>query len=154
MTAVEKLEQEAFDQKVSVDYVKFKSDHLHGLYIDGSIAIHSSLNTAQTADTLAEELEHHYTSYGNILNQHNTLCRKQEHLARLRAYDRRIGLSGIIEGYRKHCHNLHELSECLEVSEEFLQEALECYRAKYGCYTEQDGYVIMFEPHLMVMEKL
>ena len=27
MTAVEKLEQEAFDQKVSVDYVKFKSDH-------------------------------------------------------------------------------------------------------------------------------
>lgn len=154
MTAVEKLEQEAFDQKVSVDYVKFKSDHLHGLYIDGSIAIHSSLNTAQTADTLAKELEHHYTSYGNILNQHDTLCRKQEHLARLRAYDRRIGLSGIIEGYRKHCHNLHELSECLEVSEEFLQEALECYRAKYGCYTEQDGYVIMFEPHLMVMEKL
>lgn len=154
MTAVEKLEQEAFDQKVSVDYVKFKSDHLHGLYIDGSIAIHSSLNTAQTADTLAEELEHHYTSYGNILNQHDTLCRKQEHLARLRAYDRRIGLSGIILGYRNHCHNLHELSEYLEVSEEFLQEALECYRAKYGCYTEQDAYVIMFEPHLMVMEKL
>lgn len=154
MTAVEELEQEAYDQNIPVDYVKFKSDHLHGLYIDGSIAIHSGLNAAQTADTLAEELEHHYTSYGNILNQHDTVCRKQEHLARLRAYDRRVGLSGIICGYRNHCHNLHELAECLEVSEEFLNEALECYREKYGCYTELDGYVIMFEPHLAVVEKL
>lgn len=43
MTAVEELEQEAYDQNIPVDYVKFKSDHLHGLYIDGSIAIHSGL---------------------------------------------------------------------------------------------------------------
>ena len=47
MTAVEELEQEAYDQNIPVDYVKFKSDHLHGLYIDGSIAIHSGLNAAQ-----------------------------------------------------------------------------------------------------------
>lgn len=46
MTAVEELEQEAYDQNIPVDYVKFKSDHLHGLYIDGSIAIHSGLSTA------------------------------------------------------------------------------------------------------------
>lgn len=32
--------------------------------------------------------------------------------------------------------------------------ALKCYREKYGCYTELDGYVIMFEPHLAVMEKI
>ena len=118
VTVAEELEQEAFDQNIPVD----------GLYIDGSIAIHSGLSTAQTADTLAEELEHHYTSYGNILDQHDTVCRKQEHLARLRAYDRRIGLSGIIHGYRNHCHNLHELAERLDVSEEFLKEALEYYR--------------------------
>ena len=154
MTAAEKLEQEAYEQNVPVDYVKFKSDCLHGLYIDGSIAIRSGLSSVQTADTLAEELEHHYTSYGNILDQSDSACRKQEHLARLRAYDRRIGLSGIILGFRNHCHNLHELADCLEVSEEFLNEALECYREKYGCYTELDGYVIMFEPHLAVVEKL
>lgn len=154
MTAAEKLEQEAYEQNVPVDYVKFKSDCLHGLYIDGSIAIRSGLSSVQTADTLAEELEHHYTSYGNILDQSDSACRKQEHLARLRAYDRRIGLSGIILGFRNHCHNLHELADCLEVSEEFLNEALECYREKYGCYTELDGYTIMFEPHLAVMEKI
>lgn len=154
VTAAEKLEQEAYEQNVPVDYVKFKSDCLHGLYIDGSIAIRSGLSSVQTADTLAEELEHHYTSYGNILDQSDSACRKQEHLARLRAYDRRIGLSGIILGFRNHCHNLHELADCLEVSEEFLNEALECYREKYGCYTELDGYTIMFEPHLAVMEKI
>ena len=68
VTTVEQLEQEAFDQHVPVDYVNFKSDRLHGLYVDGSIAIHTGMNAAQTADTLAEELEHHYTIFGNILD--------------------------------------------------------------------------------------
>lgn len=154
MTATEELEQEAFEQNVPVDYVNFKSDRLHGLYIDGSIAIHSGLSSAQTADTLAEELEHHYTSYGNILDQRDVECRKQERLARFRAYNRRIGLSGIIQGYRYHCHSRHELADCLDVSEEFLAEALECYREKYGLYVEVDGYVIQFDPVLTVYEKI
>ena len=154
MTATEELEQEAFEQNVPVDYVNFKSDRLHGLYIDGSIAFHSGLSSAQTADTLAEELEHHYTSYGNILDQRDVECRKQERLARFRAYNRRIGLSGIIQGYRYHCHSRHELADCLDVSEEFLAEALECYREKYGLYVEVDGYVIQFDPVLTVYEKI
>lgn len=154
VTATEELEQEAFEQNVPVDYVKFKSDRLHGLYIDGSIAIHSGLSSAQTADTLAEELEHHYTSYGNILDQRDVECRKQERLARFRAYNRRIGLSGIIQGYHHHCRSRHELADCLDVSEEFLAEALECYREKYGLYVEVDGYVIQFDPVLTVYEKI
>ena len=154
VTATEELEQEAFEQNVPVDYVKFKSDRLHGLYIDGSIAIHSGLSSAQTADTLAEELEHHYTSYGNILDQRDVECRKQERLARFRAYNRRIGLSGIIQGYHHHCRSRHELADCLDVSEEFLAEALECYREKYGLYVESDGYVIQFDPVLTVYEKI
>ena len=154
MTTVEQLEQEAFDQHVPVDYVNFKSDRLHGLYVDGSIAIHTGMNAAQTADTLAEELEHHYTSFGNILDQSDANSRKQERLARFRAYNRRIGLSGIIQGYRHHCRSRHELADCLDVSEEFLAEALECYREKYGLYVESDGYVIKFDPVLTVYEKI
>lgn len=154
MTPKEKLEQEAFDQNVPVDYIKFNSDKLRGLYIDGSIALHQGMDSATTADTLAEELEHHYTTVGDILNQNIAANRKQEHLARLRAYNRRIGLSGIIQGYKAHCHNRYELAEYLEVSEDFLQEAFECYREKYGCFTELDGYVIYFDPCLIVMETL
>ena len=119
------------------------------------IAIRKNIPTQrQKADVLAEELGHYYTTVGRIVEQRSVSDRKQEYAARLWAYDRRIGLSGIIHGYRNHCHNLHDLAECLEVSEEFLKEALECYREKYGCYTELDGYVIMFEPHLAVVEKL
>lgn len=154
MTATETLEQEAYDQHIYIDYVSFKSERIKGLYIDGSIAIKEGMTNAETADTLAEELEHHYTTVGNILDQHDTNSRKQERLARLNAYNRRIGLSGIIQGYRRHCQNRHELAECLEVSEEFLKEALECYREKYGCSVEVDGYIILFEPVLTVIEKI
>ena len=154
MTETEKLEQEAFEQNIPVDYVKFKSARLHGLYIDGSIAIHSGLSSAQTADTLAEELEHHYTSVGNILDLTKVANRKQERIARLRAYDRRIGLSGIVQGYQHHCQTLYELADCLDVSEEFLAEALECYRERYGTHVEFDGYMIFFIPSLMVYEKV
>ncbi len=153
MTPKEKLEQEAFDSGVPVDYVNFNSERLHGLYIDGSIAIQCRMNSAKTADTLAEELEHHYTTVGNILDLNSVSNRKQERIARLRAYDRRIGLSGIIQGYRSHCQNRHEFAECLGVTEEFLQEALDCYREKYGVYINIDGYTIFFEPSLSVMER-
>lgn len=154
MTETERLEQEAYEQGVPVDYVDFKSDRLSGLYIDGSIALRSGMSSAKTADTLAEELEHHYTTVGNILDLDSVANRKQERIARMRAYDRRIGLTGIIQGYRKHCRSQYELAEYLGVSEEFLREALECYREKYGCTVEIDGYMIFFEPSLAVIEKL
>lgn len=152
MTPIEELEQEAYEQNIPVDYLNFKSDKLYGLYIDGSVALRAGMTSAQTADTLAEELEHHYTTVGNILDQNNVSNRKQERIARFRAYNRRIGLSGIIQGYRNHCQSLHELAEYLDVTEEFLKDALECYREKYGISTSLDGYMIVFEPTLAVIE--
>ena len=56
MTETEKLEQEAFDHNVPVDYIKFQSKRINGLYVDGSIALRDGMTTAQTADTLSEEL--------------------------------------------------------------------------------------------------
>lgn len=119
------------------------------------IAIRQDIPTlAQKADVLAEELGHHYTSSGDILDRTNVFNRKQELRARLWAYNKQIGLSGIIQGFRAHCQNRYELAECLGVTEEFLQEALDCYKAKYGLCVELDDYVIFFEPALAVMEKL
>lgn len=125
-----------------------------GRCLGNRIAIRNDLPMDKKADTLAEELEHHYTTVGNILDQNNVSNRKQEQIARFRAYNRRIGLSGIIQGYRQNCRNQYELAECLGVSEEFLSGALQYYREKYGLYAEMDGYIIMFEPHLAVMEKI
>lgn len=117
------------------------------------IAIRSSIQTsAQKADVLAEELGHYHTTVGRIIEQDSINHRKQEYAARLWAYDKRIGLSGIIAGYLNRCQNTYELAEFLDVSEEFLTAALMCYRKKYGCSAKQDGYIILFEPALAVME--
>ena len=126
---------------------------LKGLYYNGNIAIEKKLTQNQKACVLAGELGHHYTTVGNILDQSDTDSMKQERKARLWAYNKLIGLSGIIQGYKAHCRNRHELADCLHVSEEFLQEAIDCYREKYGCSVKLDNYVIMFGPTLAVVER-
>ena len=125
-----------------------------GLIRGNRIAIRKDIQTqTQKACVLAEELGHHYTTVGDILDQSDPAARKQELRARLWAYDKMIGLSGIVHGFRSHCRNRHELADCLHVSEEFLQEAIDCYREKYGCSVELDGYLILFDPSLAVIEK-
>ena len=44
------------------------------------------------------------------------------------------------------------MAEYLDVTEEFLKEALECYNSKYGTAVRFDNYIIGFEPRLYVME--
>lgn len=100
---------------------------------------------------LAEELGHHYTTVGNILDQSDTGNRKQEQQARIWAYDRLVGLTGIIDCYKAGCRTISEMADALEVTEEFLREALERYRQKYGIYTTIGHYIIYFEPYLTVV---
>ena len=109
---------------------------------------------SEKACILAEEIGHYHTAVGNILDQTQTTNRKQEQAGRLWAYDKQIGLSGIIRGHRAGCHSAYELAELLGVTEKFLQDAINCYRRKYGIMTRIDGYTIMFEPYLAVIEKI
>ena len=125
---------------------------LSGLYYNGNIAIEKKLTQTQKTCVLAEELGHHYTTVGNILDQSDPDAMKQERKARLWAYNKLIGLSGIIQGYKAHCRNRYDLAKYLDVTEEFLAEALACYRNKYGTSVELDGYLIVFEPSLAVLE--
>lgn len=117
------------------------------------IAINKSLNSTAKACVLAEELGHHYTSYGNIIDTNDTGNRKQELRARIWAYNKQIGLSGIIRAYKARCMNKTDMAEFLGVTEQFLADALECYRRKYGVYVPVDNYIIGFEPRLYVIEK-
>ena len=61
---------------------------LKGLYYNGNIAIEKKLTQNQKACVLAEELGHHYTTVGNILDQSDTGSMKQERKARLWAYNK------------------------------------------------------------------
>lgn len=127
-------------------------DGLKGLYYNGRIAIEQRLPNKEKSCVLAEELGHHYTTVGNILDQSSVSNRKQELRARMWAYNRQIGLLGIIKSYEYGCRSLYDMAEYLEVTEEFLKDALERYRQKYGMYTVVDNYVIYFEPGLGVVK--
>lgn len=107
---------------------------------------------AEKSCVLAEELGHYHTTYGDILDLDNVQNRKQELRARMWGYDRLIGLKGIIQTYKRGCRNPAEMAEELDVTEEYLLEALNAYRSKFGTRTTADGYVIYFEPSLAVMK--
>ena len=111
------------------------------------IAIRKNIETEkQKSCVLAEELGHFYTTVGDILDQSSTSNRKQEYRARMWAYNKVIGLSGIIECHNHFCSGLSDMADYLNVTEEFLLEAIECYKSKYGIYAKIDNYVIFFEP--------
>lgn len=119
------------------------------------IAIRQDIETTiEKADVLAEELGHHFTSVGDILDLSEPQNRKQERQARIWAYNKRIGLEGLISAYEQGCKSRYEVAEFLEVTEEFLIDAICYYREKYGVYTSVKNYTIYFIPHLMVLKKI
>jgi hypothetical protein len=119
---------------------------------DDKILIRSDIPTRiQKAAVLCEEIGHHETAVGNILDQSITANRKQELRGRAWSYDRLIGLEGILKAFRAGCKNRYEAAELLEVPEDVLQEAIDYYHGRYGLYAKLGQYVIFFEP-LAVIE--
>ena len=122
-----------------------------GRIFNNKIAIRKDIPTQiEKACVLAEELGHHYTSSGNIIDQNIVFNRQQELRARMYGYNLNIGLIGIAKAFETGCRNLYEMAEFLGVTEEYLKEAIESYRKKYGVFTTIDNYLIYFEPQLSV----
>ena len=153
MNTYEKLQDKACKDGIDVIDYPFNSNRIDGLYCDGTIAIRKDIETsAEKACVLAEELGHYYTSHGNIINMNDVKSRKQERQARLWAYNKQIGLIGLVRAFEHGCQNRFEIAEYLEVTEEFLEECIECYRNKYGICKRVDNYVVYFIPQLSVMK--
>ena len=118
-----------------------------GLIRGSHIAIRKDIETqAEKSCVLAEEIGHYRTSSGTILDQNKEESRKQEYRARLYGYNLKIGLTGLISAYEAGCGNLCEMAEYLDATEEYLKEAIDCYKSKYGLCTSIDNYIIYFEP--------
>lgn len=150
----EELLDLAKSQNINVyEKYDFSGTRIKGLYCDGNIALSKDLHTeAEKKCVLAEELGHYETAVGDITNQSLTSNRKQELRGRLIAYNKMVGLMGFIDAYQHHCHDLHEMAEYLDVTDAFLSETIDCYRAKYGSYAKLDNYVVYFEPNIGVLE--
>lgn len=139
-----------YEYEVEISEKHFKSD-AKGLCKGRKIGISKDIETSvEKACVLAEELGHYHTTVGNIIDMSVAQNRKQERQARLWAYNNQVGLYGLIRAYEHGCASRYEVAEYLEVTEEFIQEAINCYRDKYGAYTIVDNYIITFIPNLNV----
>ncbi|MDT0739770.1 ImmA/IrrE family metallo-endopeptidase [Staphylococcus chromogenes] len=117
-----------------------------GIYADGVILIDKNLSNAEKHEVIAEELAHYKYTYGNILDQSQFNNRKFENYARRYSYEATMPLSGIVKAFKQGVHNLYELANFFEVTEDFAQECIEHYKMKYGIGTHCGKYFITFEP--------
>lgn len=147
----EELLQHADSEQIIVKEKPLKN--FDGLVFGNKIAIRKDIKTStEKSCVLAEELGHYYTTSGNIIDQNNVMNRKQELKARFTGYNIKIGLMGIVRAYESGCQNRYEMAEYLDVTEEYLQDALECYTSKYGECISVDNYTIYFIPSLTVLK--
>lgn len=132
----------------NVEVVEMKfSKKIKGLYCNGIIAINSDIDTMVEKNcVLAEELGHHLLTVGDITDQSRVSNRKQEKIARNWAYEKLIPVSKLIDCYERGCKNRYEIADFLNVTEDFLEDALKHYSEKYGLFKKVNGYAVYFEP--------
>lgn len=126
---------------------KFFKSKVDGLCKGNKIGISKRLSTSVAKKcVLAEELGHYFTTVGDITDQSKIENRKQERRARAWGYQKEVPLTLLLEAIDYPCLNRAELAEYLNVSEDYLMEALKYYKEKYGAYVRIKEYYLMFEP--------
>lgn len=147
-------------EKLMIKYeknVKIKEKPLRygfkGLYKNNKIIIDSNIEISnEKACILAEELGHHFTTYGDIIDQSDIRNVKQELRARAWAYERLVRMVDLINAHKAGIKGRYELADFLEIPEWFLLEAIEYYKSKYGTCYKIDNYLIYFSPNFGIME--
>lgn len=149
----EKLLIEADAEDLNVKEIDLES--ADGRIRGKRIGISKDLKTStEKACALAEEMGHHHTSVGNILEQDSVENRKQERRARLWAYDKQISLHGLVKAAKAGCKNSYEAANYLKVTEKFLIDAVEAYKQKYGVFVKVGEHTLCFEPCLYVLKSI
>lgn len=122
-----------------------------GLYVDNTIALSKNIKTTkEKVCVLAEELGHHHKTSGEILGKKNINKIKQEKIARNWGYEKLVGIVQLINAFEKGIRSKHDLAEYLNVTEKFLEQAIQHYKEKYGVHYKIDNYIIYFEPTLFI----
>lgn len=138
------------------DHIKIKEtnilpDNLSGLNFNNIILLNNKNKHIKKVEILAEEIAHYKITYGDIRDQSNILNKKFELKARRLGCELVITLDGIIEALHYGVHNLYGLADFFEVTEQYVLNAINHYKMKYGSSTWHKNYVIKFEP-LQVFE--
>ena len=147
----EALLEEARQKGLTViEKYPFCSPRIRGLCCDNTIALNAQIDTeAERTVILCEELAHATQQSGSIL-----LDARMEKRARQASFDRLISPEGLVHAYLGGCRESWEFAEYLGVTEAFLAEAMENYRARFGVLKKirlgDADYAITFEPTLSI----
>lgn len=151
MTQYERMLSLAADLGMRVYEMDFRSN-VNGIIKGKKIGIRKGLSEAAKACAVCEEIGHDQTGVGNIIDQNTVQMRKQEFRAREWAYKCMIPLDQIIDAHKSHITCRHEFAQLAEVTEEFLQAAINRYTSKFGIFMQyNEKYTICFDP-LRVIE--
>lgn len=101
--------------------------NIDGLYCDGIAWIKENMTDAKKYCVLAEEIGHHNTSVGDILNLNDIDNVKQEFKARKWAYEKILPIELILGTLQSGIYTIWDMAEYLDVDENFLKDALEHY---------------------------
>lgn len=133
--------------EINISYDQFMPKSLKGIYFDNNIRLNTNNDYYQNVGVLAEEIGHHFTSYGHIQDYSKIDNMQQERRARRYAIKLILPLEKLIESYElKIWGDKFELCSHLEITPELFDKAIEDYIKKFGKYVKYDGYKISFEP--------
>ena len=147
----EALLEEARQKGLTViEKYPFLSDRIRGLCCDDTIALSAAIETgAERTVVLCEELAHATGSIGNILEDP-----RMERKAREQSFERLASPEALIEAYLCGARESWEFAEHLGVTEPFLAEVMQNYRARYGVLKKvtfgEAEYALTFEPILTI----
>ncbi len=153
MTDYEKLLSHADKLGIKVKEIDFECNDECGYYSNNKILINNRISEVQKYAVLAEELGHHHKTVGDITNQNKIENKKQELIARRWGYEQLIGIIDLINAYNYGCENKYEIAKYLNVTENFLSQALEYYSCKYENGYKIDRYWIDFNNGLNIFKK-
>lgn len=135
---------EEINQEIPVIEGPLLKKGYEGLYRDNRIYLDSTLPLDRKKEILLEEYWHHKTSVGNIINYDTFENRKQEIVARNKAYENIVTPQALINCFHEGLSNTWEVADYLNVSQDFLQGAFQHYRSKYGIVFWFENYQFIF----------
>lgn len=143
----------AENEGVTVIEYDFKSS-TRGMYCDGFAFVDKSASDTEKCCTLAEELGHHFTASADIFNLDTLDQRKQEQLGRRWGYEKILPLETIIDAIIDGYDNLSLLADQLNVTPEYLQEALIYYGQKHGPELEYHDHIVVFSDGSVIVHPI
>ncbi|WP_313627549.1 ImmA/IrrE family metallo-endopeptidase [Enterococcus italicus] len=119
-------------------------DGQSGLYVDNHIYLNPRQSPQQLAGTIAEEIGHHLTTVGDIIDQDTNLKRKQEQLARDIGATLVVSPADIINCYEYGCKTIDECVAYLNITRQVFDYAISYYARRFNGIKTENGYTIFF----------